>query len=105
MIGELRERVELLKPLRIPDGGGGYAFDYTSLGTVSARADARRSGADRSLGLTQYRRRQRFLIRSRHDLVFEMRLVHRGCRYRIIDIQEQDQSGNFTLIEGEETPT
>ena len=104
MIGDLRERVELLKPQRVPDGGGGYAFNYTSLGTVSAQAQAGKSSRDRSMGLTQLRRRQRFLIRSRDDLVFEMRLVHEGRRYRITNIQQQDQRGQYTLIEGEETP-
>jgi len=102
MIGELRDHVEILKPQRVPDGGGGYAFAYTSLGTVSAQAQARRAGRDRSVEPSAFRRRKRFTIRSRDDLVFEMRLVHEERRYRITDIQQQDQKGRLTMIEGEE---
>ncbi|MEO1658901.1 MAG: head-tail adaptor protein [Pseudomonadota bacterium] len=103
MIGALRERVEILKPTRIADGGGGYSFSYQSLGDVAAQAEGQRTARDRSVEMTALRRRKRFIIRSRDDLVFEMRLVHRGQHYRITDIQDDDPKGRFVAILGEET--
>lgn len=102
MIGQLRDRVEILRPVRTPDGGGGHGITYTSLGTVAARHESRRAAGDGALGAVRFRRRATFLIRHRPDLVFEMRLVHQGRHYRITDIQERQQGGRFTLVEGEE---
>lgn len=103
MIGALRERVEILKPTRVADGGGGYSFSYQSIGDVAAQTQGQRAIRDRSMDMAAFRRRMRFTIRSRDDLVFEMRLVHNGQHYRITDIQESDQKGRFTRIVGEET--
>ncbi|MEO1042133.1 MAG: head-tail adaptor protein [Pseudomonadota bacterium] len=103
MIGALRDRVEILKPTRISDGGGGYSFSYQSVGDVAAQTQGQRAVRDRSTEMIAYRRRKRFIIRSRSDLVFEMRLVHKGQHYRITDIQDEDQKGRFIRIVGEET--
>ncbi len=103
MIGTLRDRVELLKPIRVADGGGGYGIDYQSLGEISAQAEGQRSVRDRSVEMTTLRRRKRFIIRSRDDLVFEMRIVHRGQHFRITDIQDDDPKGRFMQVLCEET--
>ncbi|MEM9286311.1 MAG: head-tail adaptor protein [Pseudomonadota bacterium] len=103
MIGALRDRVEILKPTRVADGGGGYSFAYQSLGDVAAQTQGQRAVRDRSYEMTALRRRKRFIIRSRDDLVFEMRLVHCGQHYRITDIQDDDPKGRFTQILCEET--
>lgn len=102
MIGSLRERIEILRPLRIPDEGGGYSFAYSSVGSVAAKSAGRRAGRDRSLELARFRLRRSFVIRHRDDIIFEMRLVHRGRTFRITDIQEQDEQGRFTRLEAEE---
>lgn len=102
MIGAMRDRVEILRPVRQPDEGGGFSIGYTSLGTVSAKRQARSARTDRSLDMPQQRRRERFVIRYRDDMIFEMRLVHRGRQFRVTDIQDQDDKSRFTLIEGEE---
>nr|WP_233061597.1 head-tail adaptor protein [Parvularcula mediterranea] len=98
----MRDEIEILRPHRIVDEGGGYSFGYQSLGTVAARAERKRAARDRTFGAEQLRSRKSFLIRSRDDLIFEMRIVERGQTYRITDIQDQDQTGRFALIEGEE---
>lgn len=102
MTPSLTERVELLRPQRIPDEGGGYSFAFTSLGSVAAKSEGRRSSTDRSLEQAQRRMSREFLLRARDDLVFEMRLVHRGKTFRITDIRDQDEKGRFTLVRGEE---
>lgn len=102
MIGAMRDNVEILRPQRIPDEGGGYSIAYTSIGSVSAKAEARRAARDRSITPMQYRHRKRFLMRRRDDLIFEMRLVYRGDQFRIINIQDQDHQGRFTVVEAEE---
>ncbi|GGY53197.1 head-tail adaptor protein [Parvularcula lutaonensis] len=102
MTPSLTDRVELLRPQRIVDEGGGYSFGFTSLGTVATKAEGHRSAIDGSLEQNQRRMQREFLMRSRNDLVFEMRLVHRGKTFRITDIQDQDEKGRFTLVRGEE---
>lgn len=104
MIGSLRERVEIFRPLRNPDGGGGYELSYTPVATVPARAEGQRAVRDRSVGRELWRRRIRFMMRARDDLIFEMRLLHRGRFYRITDIQDADEKRRFALIQGEEVP-
>lgn len=103
MIGTLRDRIELLKPVRVADGGGGFSVDYQSLGDIAAQTEGQRSVRDRSIEMTTLRRRKRFIIRSRDDLVFEMRIVHHGQHYRITDIQDDDSKGRFTQVLCEET--
>lgn len=102
MIGTLRNRVEILKPQRVPDGGGGYSIQYTSLGSVSANVSSRSSVKDRAMGDYKYRRKRRFLVRQRDDLIFEMRLLFNGSQYRITDIQDENADDQTTLIEAEE---
>lgn len=102
MIGELRDEIEILRPQRIVDEGGGYSFGYLSLGTVAAKAEQRRAARDLTFGTEQLRARKSFLIRRREDLIFEMRIVESGQTYRITDIQDQDQNGRFALIQAEE---
>lgn len=104
MIGDMRERVEILKPQRIVDGGGGWQVGYASLGSVSAQVESRPAGTDRSLGKALRRQRKRFTIRRRDDLVFEMQLIHRGQRFRITDIREHGRKGTYTLLDVEEAP-
>lgn len=104
MIGALRQRIELLRPQRLADGGGGWEVGYQSVGSIAAGVEGRRARSERSLDSRRTRRRRRFTIRTRPDLVFEMRIAHGGRHYRIVDIQPLDQGGRFTRIEAEEIP-
>ncbi len=102
MIGGLKDRVEILKPARAPDGGGGFAIDYAPMAEVHARLESRRARKERLADQVFFRRRETFTIRSRTDLVFEMRLRHGGRTFRITSIDDRDPQGRLTVIEAEE---
>lgn len=104
MIGNLTDRLEILKPQRQADGGGGYAIVYASLGTVAASPSLMGAARDDAAGQPVRRRRQRFLIRQRTDMVYEMMLGHAGRRYRITDMREEGVAAGLLAITGEEVP-
>jgi head-tail adaptor len=102
VIGSLRERIELLKPMRTPDEGGGFSVSYAPHTAIAARIEGKRSITERIAEQNFRRFRQVFVIRSREDLLFEMRLRHGGRLYRIANIAEDDPAPRFTAVEAEE---
>ena len=104
MIGEMRERAAILRPQRVPDGGGGYAVDYAPVAEIAVGVESRSAARDRLTGAEARLRRRRFLMRRRSDLIFEMRIVHQDTTYRITDIRDASQ-GRLSLVDGEEIRT
>lgn len=102
MIGALREELVLLAPLRVGDGGGGADIQYQVRDMVRARSQSRSATMDRAAGRFARQQRRQFTIRYRDDLVFEMRLEHAGRRYRITDIQEEDDRKRYHFVTAEE---
>ena len=102
MIGNLRERVTLLSPVRLPDTGGGADIQYQTRDTIWAQTQLQGSAIDNEGGRRAGLARRQFTLRHREDLIFEMRLKHRGKTYRITDIQEDDDKKRFHFITGEE---
>ena len=102
MSTDLRERAVLLRPQRVPDQGGGFAFTFSEVADVAVGVENRSSSRDRSLGTERLSRRRRFVLRSRSDLIFEMRIRHRGTTYRITDIHDNEAQGRLSVVDGEE---
>ena len=86
-VGALRERIVLLRPVRVPDGGGGYEVTYEERGAVWAAAEDRASVLDR-LGARSPRLRRRFTVRAGTDVLFETRIRHEGTTFCVTDIRE-----------------
>lgn len=101
MIGALRETITFLTPRREPDLGGGYEIVFEPHQTVPARVDAVAGTATPFIDRRLPVRRRRFTMRHREDIVFEMRVRHRGIVYRITDIQHDEQR-RFQTVTGEE---
>ncbi len=104
MSGALREPLTLLRPERQADGGGGWSVTWQEAGTVFAAREAQPAANAELFGQAMKRRRQVFTLRGGGDIVFEMRLRHRGRDYRINDIQEADGKDRFLRIFAEEVP-
>lgn len=102
MNADLHDRAVLLRPQRVPDEGGGYAFTFNEVAEVAVGVENRSSTANRRLGTERRSRRRRFVLRSRSDLIFEMRIRHRGTTYRITDIRDNEAQGRLSVVDGEE---
>ncbi|MEM9421179.1 MAG: phage head closure protein [Pseudomonadota bacterium] len=102
MIGPLRERVTLLSPVRVPDGGGGFDVQYTVKSRVKARTVTQGSTLDNIAGRNARGQIRQFTLRYRSDLLYEMRLEHAGKRYRITNITEEDDRKRYHFVIGEE---
>jgi head-tail adaptor len=101
MIGELRDKVTLLAPVRVADGGGGLEISYDERATVPASSRTVSARRDRAMLAGFPLPRRRFAIRFRDDLVYEMRLRHDGRTYRITDIAEDDARRRYQIITAE----
>lgn len=102
MISGWREKVTVLAPVRTADEGGGYAITYEERDTVTTRTETRPTRSEKRYGQSFQRTQRRFTIRYKDDLVYEMRLRHRGTDYHITDIQEEDDRRRFQTVTGVE---
>jgi head-tail adaptor len=98
--GELNERIEILRPQRTPDGGGGYSVVYVLDRAVYARTERRGSVRERLEG-SVLRERLRVRLRRTEELLYEMRLRHRDDEYRITRITDEGRSGGLTIVDAE----
>ncbi|MCQ8184238.1 phage head completion protein [Parvularcula maris] len=101
MSSELSERIEILRPQRVPDGGGGYAIDYVAEAELYAGVQRRGAGRERLAGSVQ-RQRVRFKLRTESELLYEQRLRHQGTDYRITRISDEGRNDAFALVDAEE---
>lgn len=102
MIGEMNDRAVILRPQRVADEGGGFAITFADLADVAVGVEDRSSSRDRTFGDERPRRRRRFLMRQRSDLIFEMRIRHQDHIYRITDIRDGGGQGRLAMVDGEE---
>lgn len=102
MIGKLRHRVSLLRPVRSPDSGGGAAVEWQGFATVWAKVLARPSRPDDSARQDIYIYRKRLITRHRNDINHGTRLLVEGRTYEIRSIQPIEERGRFLVLELEE---
>jgi SPP1 family predicted phage head-tail adaptor len=100
--GDLRHRLVLEAPVETPDGAGGVARDYDTIGSLWAKmtpvgmrndVDADDPGAT----LTH-----RIVIRRRSDVTTRHRLRLGARVYRILALRDEDEGGRFIEISAQE---
>lgn len=100
--GNLRERVTIEAPERLPDGAGGAGVRWTPLATVWADVASFKGSeptvAERDEARTPYR----VVIRFRADVKPEMRLAWRGKRLDINGAFDPDGERRWLAIDCEE---
>lgn len=99
-LGALRERIVLLQPVRVADGGGGHEITYEERDTVWAAAEDRSSVFGR-LGDRGRRSRRRFTVRAGVRVLFESRIRHEGQTFRVTDIRQRRGPKPFQTIDVE----
>ena len=99
-LGALRERIALLHPVRVPDGGGGHEVAYEERETVWAAAEDRPAALGR-LGAASQKPRRRFTVRAGTDVLFETRIRHEGVTFRVTDIRLRRGPTPYQTIDAE----
>lgn len=99
MIGDLRDRVVLLRQARTADAGGGFDGAYTSVATVFADVTPRGSRRTAGLSFRRVRRVIRLIIRERDDVTMDDRVSYGEGEYRFTDIRpDSPRRGYLTLV-------
>lgn len=101
-IGELRDRLTLLAPVRTPDGGGGAEIAYEEEETVWAASSDLAGRADRVAGRYVFQARRRYTIRERSELTAEHRLREGGRTFRITSLARTPGRRPYQTITAEE---
>ena len=102
MIGRLRHRVGLLRPMRLPDGGGGAAITWETVATVWAQVAGRTAGQS-DLGLQERPlQRKQITLRQRTDITAETRFSLDGQTYRLQSSRHIDGTSRFMVLDIEE---
>lgn len=105
MIGRLRHRLTLQRPVQTPDGGGGFAVTWQNAAQMPVIYAALMA---LSLDdIAQHRQRRmaathRIRIRHRADIAQGMRFLHSGRAYYITAAADADGTGRWLDILAEE---
>jgi hypothetical protein len=98
----MRERVTLLHPVRLPDGGGGAEIAYEARAELWAAREDLGSGIDRVAGRDARLAHRRYAVRERSDLLFECRLQDGERVFRITDIRRAGGRKPYQIVTTEE---
>lgn len=105
MIGDLREKVDLLAPVDVADGGGGYSRQYIQILTLDAATRTTGGIADNTAEQRTIRTRRQFTVRAHAELTPEKRLRHRSVLYRITAIRDEDDRRRYLTVDAVEVAT
>jgi SPP1 family predicted phage head-tail adaptor len=104
VIGQMRERVTLQAPVRLPDGAGGADAAWDAGATVWAKVEER-GGEERAAGeRLAAEARLRVTIRHRSGVTAEMRALWNGRALEITGIRDPDGRKRFLVLDCEERP-
>lgn len=98
----LTERVVILQPVLIPDGGGGNATAWNNFASLWAEVVLPGGGEARLAAQMDSRTRCRVTIRRRLDVTGAMRISHRGKIYEILAVLPDHKDRRATALICEE---
>ena len=84
--GSLRERIEILRPVRTPNGSGGNTTSYTSLFLTYSKVDQKKASTDIIASQANIIQPFEFTIRYRLDPVIQIgdRILWRSRNFEIL---------------------
>ncbi|MGH2343322.1 phage head closure protein [Segnochrobactraceae bacterium EtOH-i3] len=102
MIGRLRHRATVARPVRTPDGGGGAETGWETVAAVwvsiTALSAAEKEAAGRLDGVATHR----VVMRFRDDIRGGMRLTRGNRTFRLLASHDPDGSRRFLIVTAEE---
>jgi len=98
-VGNMRERVTLLRQEGTPDGYGGFEYTYIEVATVWARVEPVKADEQFIAGGIQSITDVLVHIRHRDDVVPTWRLEWQGRQFNITGITNLDERTRFLVLD------
>lgn len=102
MIADMRERVTLQSPVRLPDGAGGAAVTWDEGASVWAKVEMLGGGETPIGERREARAKIRVTIRHRANVTAEMRATWRTRALDIRNVRDMDGRRRFLVLDCEE---
>lgn len=102
MIGRLRHRATVERPVTVPDGGGGSVTTWETVAAVWVAIDALSATEKEEAGRLDGIASHRVVLRFRDDIRGGMRLTRGSRRFRLLASHDPDGRGRFLILTAEE---